>query len=290
MSAVTVVDGFRLPESLRWHDGGLWMSDMDGCAVFVVGDDGPHKVFDLPTQPSGLGWDPEGRLLVVSQLDARLLRVHGGAMTVVADLAPAMRAHGGDVRPNDMFVDADGTAYIGSASFQEVDGRLVADDSVPTPLVAVSPGGEVTLLRADLRCPNGIAPHPDGRGILVAETRADRLTTVLPGSTTPATVTGSLLCAAGPDGIAVDDDGGVWAAFPFAGVVQKVDRTGRTVAELDLRPRVPLDCALGGPDRRTLYVASVAEIDHLGSSRTGRVDAHALPLAAPLHARTTEEP
>ncbi|GAA1845431.1 SMP-30/gluconolactonase/LRE family protein [Pseudonocardia ailaonensis] len=276
-----MADGFRLPESLRWHDGRLWMSDMDGGAVLVLGTRGPQRVLDLPAQPSGLGWDPRGRLLVVSQLDARLLRVDGDRATLVADLAPVMHAHGGDVRPNDMWVAPDGTAYIGSASFQVVEGRLVADDRVPTPLVAVSPAGAVTLLTDELLCPNGIAPcGPDA--ILVAETRSSRLVEVRPGS--PTVVREHAPCVAGPDGIALDPAGGVWAAFPFAGRVQRIAHGGAVLDEIDLGPRIPLDCTLGGPTGDTLFVASVAEIDHLGSSRTGRVDAYDL-----TH-RQTEEP
>ena len=274
----TVADGFRLPEGLRWRAGRLWMSDMDGGAVYTVGADGAELVCDVPAQPSGLGWDREGRLLVVSQLDAVLLRYDGGSVTEVADLKPAMWGHGGDVRPNDMYVDAEGYAYIGSASFHVVGGRLVGEDSHPTPLVRVAPDGRVHTLTEELRCPNGIAAAVGGAGLIVAETRAARLASVVPAEQNgePAIVAEYLRCISGPDGICTDKSGAVWAAFPFASMVQRLDRSGTVLEELNLPGRVPLDCALGGPAGTTLFVASVVEIDHLGTSRTGRVDAYEL--------------
>jgi sugar lactone lactonase YvrE len=274
----TVADGFRLPEGLRWHAGRLWMSDMDGGAVYTVGADGAELVCAVPAQPSGLGWDREGRLLVVSQLDAVLLRYDGGSVAEIADLKPAMWAHGGDVRPNDMYVDAEGYAYIGSASFHVVGGRLVGEDSHPTPLVRVVPGGRVDTLTEELRCPNGIAAAAGGAGLIVAETRAARLASVVPAEQDgePAKVAEYFRCVSGPDGICTDESGAVWAAFPFASVVQRLDRSGTVLKELKLPGRVPLDCALGGPAGTTLFIASVVEIDHLGTSRTGRVDAYEL--------------
>jgi len=273
----TVAEGFRLPESLRWRDGRLWMSDMDGKAVYVVGPNGPRLVCELPAQPSGLGWDPDGNLLIVSQLDALLLRFDGTSLHQAADLGAVMWAHGGDVRPNDMYVDDEGTAFIGSVSLQVVGDRLVAEDSRRTPLVKVTRDGTVTTLTDTLRCPNGIVPAVTGDGLIVAETRSARLVTVAPSDEDglPAVVTEYARCVSGPDGICSDAAGAVWAAFPFAGVVQRLDRDGSVLDEIDTG-RVPLDCTLGGPNGTTLFVASVVAIDHLGASRTGRVDMYEL--------------
>jgi sugar lactone lactonase YvrE len=271
----TVAEGFRLPEGLRWRDGRLWMSDMDGKTVHVVGPDGPRLVCEVPGQPSGLGWTPDGDLLIVSQLDARLLRFDGTEIHVAAELGPLLLAHGGDVRPNDMYVDDEGTAYIGSVSFEVVGNRLVAEDSRPTPVLAVTREGVVSTLTNELKCPNGIAPLPDGSGLVVAETRACRLTAV-PASGSPGPVSAYASCSGAPDGIAFDDSGGLWVAFPFDGRVQCIDSAGSVLDEIELAGRVPLDCTLGGDDGTTLFVASVVEIDHLGTSRTGRVDAYEL--------------
>jgi sugar lactone lactonase YvrE len=284
-SGAIVASGFRLPEGLRWRDGRLWMSDMDGGVVLSIGPAGPEVVCEVPAQPSGLGWDPEGSLLVVSQLDHRLLRLHGDRLETVADLAPVLLAQGGDVRPNDMLVEADGTAYIGSYEFVERDGQLVAADA-PTPLLRVSPEGEVTVLTSELRCPNGILPDPAGGSLIVAETRASRIVDIaLRGPEGAAAVRTRATLPSGPDGLCLDADGAIWAALPFAGAVQRIDADGTVTATLDLAPRVPLDCTVGGTDGTTLLVGSVERIDHLGTSRTGRIDAFELDADITLGTR-----
>ncbi len=279
-STAILASEFRLPEGLRWRDGRLWMSDMDGGAVLSIGHGGPELVCKVQAQPSGLGWDPEGNLLIVSQLDARLLRFRNDRLEEVADLAPALLAHGGDVRPNDMFVDVDGSAYIGSLHFVQRDGRLVGDDGRPTPLVCVDPDGSVTVLTQDLRHPNGIGRDPATGALIVAETRASRLVDVDLDAVAPEHRVRERCAVVGaPDGLSVTPRGDVWVAFPFAGLVQLLSDDGSVIAELDLAPRVPLDCELGGPDGTTLFVASVEYIDHLGTSRTGRIDSFQLSAA-----------
>jgi sugar lactone lactonase YvrE len=266
----TLAAGFRLPESLRWHDEQLWMSDMDGGVVNRIGPSGAEQVCAVLAQPSGLGWDPDGVLLVVSQLDARLLRLTPAGLRTVAELSDVLHAAGGDVRPNDMYVTGDGTAYIGSVSFEVVGGRLLAEDSRPTPLVKVTPDGEVSVLTSELKGPNGIAPAPRGDGLLVAETRSGRIVRVgFDGS-----VARYADCGAAPDGLWLDQRGRLWAAFPFAGHVRCFDEHATVVAQVATPGRLPLDCALDGAEGATLFVASVEVIDHLGTARTGRIDGY----------------
>src|SRR5438093_6565704 len=104
VSARVVADGFNSLEGPRWRDGRLWVSDMHGDRVVAVTPDGiVEPIVDVPTQPSGLGWLPDGRLLVVSMTDRRLLRLEGGRLVVHADLSGLATFH-----CNDMVVDADG--------------------------------------------------------------------------------------------------------------------------------------------------------------------------------------
>src|SRR4051812_34228323 len=111
----TVVDDLRFPEGPRWHDGALWFSDMHALRVLRVdpADGATTVVAEVPQQPSGLGWDADGRLLVVSMLDRRLLRQdESGALVEVADLSSYTEAP-----CNDMVVDRAGRAYIGNFGF-----------------------------------------------------------------------------------------------------------------------------------------------------------------------------
>src|SRR5207247_10822645 len=83
-----VADGFHFLEGPRWRDGRLWVSDMHGERVVTVTPDGVvEPIVEVPTQPSGLGWLPDGRLLVVSMTHRRLLRLQAPRRAVHAALS-----------------------------------------------------------------------------------------------------------------------------------------------------------------------------------------------------------
>ena len=130
-----VLDGLAFGEGPRWHDGRLWFSDMHAHVVqaFDPTTGALETIAEVPGSPSGLGWDPNGDLLVVSMDDRRLLRLRaGGALEEVADLSTYTE------HPiNDMVVSATGTAYVGSFGFN----LHAGDDPVNTVLVSVAPDG-----------------------------------------------------------------------------------------------------------------------------------------------------
>ena len=68
-------DGGHFFEGPRWHDGKWWVSDFYRRLVLTVAPDGTQEeVTTVENQPSGLGWLPDGSLLVVSMRDHKLLR------------------------------------------------------------------------------------------------------------------------------------------------------------------------------------------------------------------------
>jgi len=106
MSANPVLEPFlaelAFAESPRWHEGALWFSDFyDHRVCRVTGDGLAETVAEVPGQPSGLGWLPDGRLLVVSMNDRRLLRLDNDSLVEVADLSALASA-----ACNDMLVDS----------------------------------------------------------------------------------------------------------------------------------------------------------------------------------------
>src|SRR5262245_27111358 len=110
-----VAEGFSFLEGPRWRDGWLYCSDMGASRVVRVdpGSGAVETVATPPDLPSGLGWLPDGRLLVVSMRDRRLLRQEsGGSLAVHADLSPLV-----DHWCNDMVVDDAGRAYVGNFGF-----------------------------------------------------------------------------------------------------------------------------------------------------------------------------
>ena len=93
IAARTLATGFVFPEGPRWHGGQLWFSDQHDCTVHVLNPDGSRAdAFEVAGRPSGMGWLPDGDLLVVSMMDHKLFRRRGGQLTLHADLAAV--AHG----------------------------------------------------------------------------------------------------------------------------------------------------------------------------------------------------
>jgi len=164
----TVVDGLKFTEAPRWRDGKLWFSDFYTHRVLTVTPDGRlETVVEIPQRPSGLGWTPDGALLVVSMLDRRLLCVESGKPRVVADLSALATGP-----CNDMVVDAVGRAYVGNFGFD----RHRGEPPRTTCIARVDRDGTVTRAADELSFPNGTVITPDGRTLIVAETLAHRLT------------------------------------------------------------------------------------------------------------------
>ena len=58
-------------EGPRWHDGRLWYSDYRHGVFAVTTAGNREQVVTVDDHPSGLGWLPDGRLLVVAMRPAR---------------------------------------------------------------------------------------------------------------------------------------------------------------------------------------------------------------------------
>jgi len=243
------VKGLAFPEGPRWHDGALWLSDFYQRRVLRVTADGQvHPVVDVPGQPSGLGWLPDGRLLVVSMNDRRLLRLDGNTLVQAADLS------GLSPWPcNDMLVDGQGRAYIGSFGF-DLQARA---PFAPANLLMVTPEGRVQVAAQDMHFPNGTVLTPDGRTLIVAESYGQRLTAfdVGAGGTLANRRVWAQLAGkgVGPDGICLDAEGAIWVASPVSRELLRVRQGG------EVTDRIPTEgqavaCMLGGDDRRTLFV------------------------------------
>lgn len=272
MSSVTTAvlfDGLAFPEGPRWHDHRLWFSDQHTGRVVVATADGhAETVVGVPNGPSGLGWRPDGQLLVVSMRDRRLLRFDDSTLHEVADLSALV-----PFQCNDMVVDDHGRAYVGNFGF-DLDGRGRFETTV---LVRVDPDGTTAIVADDLAFPNGAVITPDGTTLIIGETLAGRLTafTVQPdGSLTDRRVWAELPGAA-PDGCCLDSEGAIWVADPMGRRVVRVREGGEitdTVIVAD--PNSAYACALGGPDGTTLFVCTAPTstpelaLEHMG----GRIE------------------
>ena len=258
-----LVDNIYFPEAPRWRVGAdgvgkLWYSDMFTNAVMAVDLQGNvEKIADVPQLPSGLGWWPDGTLLVVSLGDSKLMAVgEDGRLTEVGD----MKALDG-LACNDMVVDAQGRAYIGS--FQLLDEmRHPGPGNMPafSHVIRVDPGGSATIVADRMTFPNGAVISPDGKTYIVAETFANRLSAFdieADGSLTNRRVWADI--GAPPDGITMDVEGCLWVAVPYyiyggPGGFVRVREGGEIVDRIDVDGVGSFACTLGGPDMTTLFL------------------------------------
>ncbi len=262
-----VVEGIDFGEGPRWHDGRLWFSDFFQGTISSVGDDGVrHVEHRHQGRPSGLGWLPDGRLVFVSMLDRRLLRVEPDGTTVVhADLAAVAGGH-----CNDMVIGADGTAYVGNFGF-DFEGDA---EPVTTRLAIVRSDGSVTTAPGELTFPNGSVITPDGGTLIVGESFGARYTafTIDAGGGLTAPRTWADVPGTTPDGCTLDADGAIWFADARGRQVVRVAEGGDVLAHLPT-PDPTFACMLGGTDGRTLFVltAAGAHPDVVAGRGTGRL-------------------
>ena len=265
-----LLTGLGFGESPRWHDGRLWFSDMGTNELSAIDTAGEREVIaTLPGMPMGSGWlpEPDGRMLIVSCRDGKLLRREpDGSLVLYCDLAVL------DPHPwSDMAVDSRGNAYIGNIGFDFPGGA-----PAPGILALVTPDGTVRQVANDLQFPNGIAITPDNRTLIVAESYASRLTAY--DIAADGTLSGRRVWAeldnAAPDGICLDAEGAIWYADVPNRHCVRVREGGEVLATVAL-DRGCFACILGGADGRTLFIVAAefagAASFAPGAPRTGQV-------------------
>jgi sugar lactone lactonase YvrE len=262
-----LLDDLLFPEGPRWHDGKLWFSDMQGLHVMTLDMDGnAEKIVEVRCSPSGLGWLPDGRLLVVSMMDRRLLRLDPSGLVEIADLANLASFH-----CNDMVVDRQGRAYIGNFGFDYVANAPVKSAEI----VLVTPDGKARIVAEDVYFPNGTVISPDGRTLILAETWGNCLTAfdIESDGTLKNRRTWADLEGAYPDGICLDAEGAIWVAAPHPGEVLRVQEGGNITHRLTVSTK-PYACMLGGHDRRMLFVctAGSSNPDEVRAKPGGKIE------------------
>jgi sugar lactone lactonase YvrE len=262
----TLIDGLRFPEGPRWRDGRLWFSDMHAQQVLAVDLDGQTEtIASVEHDPSGLGWLPDGRLLIVSMRDRKLLRLDPQGLVEVADLSGLASFY-----CNDMVVDARGRAYVGNFGFDLHGGG----QPCATNLVLVEPDGGARVVAEDLRFPNGTVITPDGRTLIIGETFGACLTAfdVAPDGSLSGRREWARMEKAVPDGICLDAEGGIWVASPVSGAVLRVREGGEVTDRIEVEHQA-FACMLGGPERKTLFLCTAADSDpEKTGNRTGRIE------------------
>ena len=260
-----VVEKYSFLEGPRWHDGRIWVSDFYTHQVVSADEHGGDLRVEaqVPAQPSGLGWLPDGRLLIVSMRDHRLLRREpDGALSVHADVS----SHAGGLL-NDMVVDSRGRTWVGNFGFDLMAGAPIA----PAPLVRVDPDGSSTVASEPLHFPNGAVIT--GNTMIVNETFGHRISAFeidadgglserrdwasfgpVPATTDVGEALGQLSVA--PDGMCLDAEGVVWIADALGNRALRVREGGEVLQEISTGDTGVYALALGGADGRTLFLCT----------------------------------
>jgi sugar lactone lactonase YvrE len=262
-STQTIVDGLSFPESPRWHDGALWFSDIHAHRVYRVSDGTTDVAAEIGDRASGLGFLPDGSLLIVSMLDRKLIAVgRDGQQRIYADVSHLSRNF-----INDMVVDASGRAYVGSRN-----GGMPASKS--DSLLLALPDGTTRVLLDDMVSPNGAVITPDGKSLIIAETALGRLNcfAIAPDGTLGDRQIICELAGRHIDGICRDTAGGVWCGGGNGGLLY-VAPDGSLAKVVDFPGRMVLACSLGGADGKTLFLATtgmtlIENLAFIGADRT----------------------
>src|SRR3954468_23385019 len=272
-----VLSGIAFGESPRWHDGRLWFSDWGAKQVLAVDADGYPEVIvqvDFPSFPMCIDFLPDGRLLIVSGREARVLRRDpDGSLMTHADLGRlADKQHPW----NDIVVDGRGNAYINNQGFDFPGGEFA-----PGTIALLTPDGSARQVADGIAFPNGMAVTPDNSTLIVAESYGRKLTAfdiAADGSLSNRRVWADLDGGV-PDGICIDADGAVWYGDVPNKRCVRVRQGGEVLQTIEL-DRGCFACALGGADGRTLFMVATewtGTENMADGSRTGQVLAAEAP-------------
>lgn len=260
--------GLVVGESPRWHEGRLWFSNWGAGEIIAVDTEGNSEVMArVPTTiPFCFDWLPDGRMLVVSGPEARLLRMESdGSFVTHADLGNLA------VTFNEIVADGRGNAYVNGGDFDFETGEGAESGVV----ALVRPDGEVRKVAEGIAFGNGMAVTPDNSTLIVAESWARHLTAfdITPDGALSNRRVWADLGDAPPDGICLDAEGAVWAASGQQCV--RVREGGEVLQEIETE-LFCFACMLGGEEGKTLFIVAaqwrgVENMAAMFESHTGQV-------------------
>ena len=264
-----LIDGLDFGEGPRWHDGRLWYSDFHQHRVYAVDSVGNREAMVEmgEERPSGLGWLPDGDLLVVAMTARQVWRVTAGEISVHADLAEIATWH-----CNDMVVGADGTAYVGNFGFDIETDRA---NPVAAALAIVQPDGTAMAGPTGLDFPNGTVITPDGATLIVGETFGSRMTAfpILEGGLLGSPRVWAEAPGVYPDGCCLDEAGGIWVADAGGGDGIRILEGGEITDRIPMpdlgRSQKAYACMLGGDDGRILHCITAPSAREINTAGVG---------------------
>jgi sugar lactone lactonase YvrE len=265
----TLMTGLVFGAQPRWHEDRLWFSDWGTQEVIAVDLEGnDEKILQGRSFPLCVDWLPDGRLLVVSAREGLLLRRESdGSLVTHGDLTGLSDPPAG----NELVVDGRGNAYVNGGGFD----LMAGEEFAPGIVALVSPDGSARRVADGIAFPNGMVVTADDSTLIVAESYAGRLTgfdIAADGGLSNRRVWADLQDGA-PDGICLDAENAVWYGDVPNKRCVRVREGGKVLQTIKL-DRGCFACALGGADRRTLFMMATewnGPENMLTGPRTGQV-------------------
>jgi gluconolactonase len=248
-----LASGYSLLEAPVWDGAdGVFFSDvLKGGVRRWSSDRGVEDVLPKRRGIGGMCLHADGGL-VVSGRD--VLHVRGDDQrTLLGELD-------GVAGFNDLTADGEGSVYVGALRFQPFAG----ESPVPGQVWRVDGSGAVPALEG-IDWPNGIGFSPDGATMYACDYAH---ATVL-------TADGSVFArspAGSADGLAVDEQGGIWVATGEGGAIARFEPDGLPERTVEVPAEFISSLCFGGDDMRDVYVTTMGALLH------GRSDVPGLPV------------
>ena len=242
-----------------WHpDGVLFLSDIPAHRIFKLAPDGTSELYREPSGgANGLTFDHEGRLIACEYHSRRVSRTEtDSTISVLADNYRGKRLNS----PNDVVVKSNGSIYFTDPFYgfpadqeRELDFQGV---------YRIGSDGSITLLVDDFGVPNGLAFSPDERILYIDDSRHQHVRAfdvLSDGSLAKGRILIDMTADArgAADGMKVDITGNLYVTG--AGGTWIISPTGEHLGTI-VTPELPENCAFGGPDHKTLFIAARTSI------------------------------
>ena len=155
---------------------------------------------------------------------------------------------------NDLATAADGSVYVGALRFHPFRG----ESPVPAEIWRLAPGEAAAPVAGGVLWANGIGFSPDGRTAYGSDYARSCVVAwdVADDGMLSAPRTFSEVPAASADGLAVDEEGGVWVAPGAAESLVRFTPDGVLERTLDVPAQFVSSLCFGGEDMRDLYVTT----------------------------------
>ncbi len=260
----TLGAGLRRPEGvMAADDGSIYAADARGCCARIAPNGRTSFFGELGGTPNGICIDGQGNLIVANIGNGEVQSLSGdGSHLVLLKEVQGKRMY----TPNFPFIDFSGRLWVSNSTDDPgIDSALRA----PVPdgcLILMTGDGEPQIVASGICFANGVAVDPAEKFVYVAETmmrRILRFEIKKDNSLGRKEVYGpEVLGAKGfPDGIAFDEAGNLWVAFPAANAIGYIDVNGELAMFLEdprgLILRTPANICFGGKDRKTAFIGSL---------------------------------